>query len=726
MKPRRVKYSRASFLFPEFQPSPHSSWDEEVAILQRHFHGLKGGPSAFQLGNRLQGLQWHVYVADAEGVAPASREPSYCLEVVMTQLARSAARNFYRTDEFVSASHTTKSSGIRDLFPTAEIDDYVFEPCGYSMNGLDGRGFNTIHITPEPDCSYASCEMSCYPPEEVNVSDMVHRISRVFKPGRMTVTVSTDVPGANAWAKPVQTPKGFVYLGASVQELPQGGRVVFYDFMAESLAEDEQPPSPTTVLGGAQGPEVDFEELCASPSKTGSGLSSPTMSDSPLNTPNLSRLQASGFRFAPKPLVKLCGGNHELLEALERHRAVPLVSGSEAALEDYASKVIEANGIEDNLYIFDLANVVRAYNAWARAFPRVRPYYAVKCSPIPAYISVLKALGAGFDCASRTEIDLCVSLGADPKEDIIYANPCKRYDEIAHSGRVGVRLTTFDSVSELHKVKQLSPECGVVLRIKADDPHARCPLGNKYGAYLPDVPELLATAKELGLDLCGVSFHVGSGAQNPDAFANAIGIARQVFDMAIAEGFAMTLLDIGGGFCTGLSADGAELVVGAGFASAVNEALDRHFPAASGVRIISEPGRFFAEYAGTMVTQVYGKRPRKDGSMHYWITDGLYGSMNCVLYDHASLYARPLFSPLLPPVGAEQRGRMAPSIVFGPTCDGLDTVLRNVNLPELRIGDWMAFSRMGAYTIAGATDFNGIVVTKPHVSPPLSPSFVRS
>ena len=33
--------------------------------------------------------------------------------------------------------------------PAAEIDDYVFEPCGYSMNGVEQGTFSTIHITPE-------------------------------------------------------------------------------------------------------------------------------------------------------------------------------------------------------------------------------------------------------------------------------------------------------------------------------------------------------------------------------------------------------------------------------------------------------------------------------------------------------------------------------------------------------------------------------------------------
>lgn len=46
-------------------------------------------------------------------------------------------------------TQVTTETGIRRLVPAADIDDYVFEPCGYSMNGILGGGFITIHITPE-------------------------------------------------------------------------------------------------------------------------------------------------------------------------------------------------------------------------------------------------------------------------------------------------------------------------------------------------------------------------------------------------------------------------------------------------------------------------------------------------------------------------------------------------------------------------------------------------
>lgn len=53
---------------------------------------------------------------------------------------------------------------------------------------------------------------------------------------------------------------------------------------------------------------------------------------------------------------------------------------------------------------------------------------------------------------------------------------------------------------------------------------------------------------------------------------------------------------------------------------------------------------------------------------------------------------------------------MCRSTLFGPTCDGLDTIVREHPLPFLRNGDWIVFPNMGAYSIAGAVNFNGFHV----------------
>jgi ornithine decarboxylase len=94
--------------------------------------------------------------------------------------------------------------------------------------------------------------------------------------------------------------------------------------------------------------------------------------------------------------------------------------------------------------------------------------------------------------------------------------------------RCGVNLTTFDTESELFKLARWHAGARLLLRIRADDPLARCPLGNKFGAEVGDAARLLRTAADLGLAVVGCSFHVGSGATDTACFGTAINLARKV------------------------------------------------------------------------------------------------------------------------------------------------------------------------------------------------------
>lgn len=73
----------------------------------------------------------------------------------------------------------------------------------------------------------------------------------------------------------------------------------------------------------------------------------------------------------------------------------------------------------------------------------------------------------------------------------------------------------------------------LVLRIATDDSKALCPLSVKFGVPLKACRGLLEQAKELGLDVIGVSFHVGSGCTDPETYLTAIADARCVFDMGV-------------------------------------------------------------------------------------------------------------------------------------------------------------------------------------------------
>ena len=78
--------------------------------------------------------------------------------------------------------------------------------------------------------------------------------------------------------------------------------------------------------------------------------------------------------------------------------------------------------------------------------------------------------------------------------------------------------------------------------------------------------------------------------------------------------------------------------------------------------------------------------------------------MNSLLYDHAKVAPRPLRISSAAPDQAPSADAARPlaGSVFGPSCDGLDTVLHGYPLPRLDSGDWLVFSNHGAYTFCGA------------------------
>jgi len=383
-------------------------------------------------------------------------------------------------------------------------------------------------------------------------------------------------------------------------------------------------------------------------------------------------------------------------------------------------KKVKASTKEDKheaFFVGDMGDVVVKYKKWVDTLPRVEPFYAVKCNDNAAVLSVLAQLGTGFDCASKGEIQKVLDLKV-PASRIIYANPCKQSSFIQYAAKHNVNLMTFDNETELHKVKANHPNAKLVIRILPPSTD-KCiaPLGMKFGCQLKQVPRLLHVAKDIGVDVVGVSFHVGSGCYDADAYARAVEMARTVFDMAQQKGFHFDLLDIGGGF-PGQST--AKLSFDE-IAAVLRPALDEHFPATMGVRIIAEPGRYFVASAFTLIVNVIARRDVISESLNadpddveasadcdtetsymYYVNDGVYGSFNCILFDHM-----PVEASNVEPEKMIDEPQFKCSI-WGPTCDGLDCIVKECMMPKMSTGDWMVFKDMGAYTMSAASCFNGM------------------
>lgn len=388
--------------------------------------------------------------------------------------------------------------------------------------------------------------------------------------------------------------------------------------------------------------------------------------------------------------------------ALHQHLAREFESAEESAAARGGPAAVSS------VMSIDLGHVQRQYRKFTTLMPRVRPFYAVKANPDEAIVRTLLEAGAGFDCASSPEIAMVRKAGACGATDVVFANCCKFASDIAYAKTQGVRRMTVDNLDELEKIAQHYPEAHVVLRIVTDDSESVCQLSNKYGAALCDIEQLLLSSIQLGLNVVGVSFHVGSGTSTAASFGEPIVNAAKVFEMARAHGIEMSLLDVGGGF----PGDDEGAVTFAEIAEVINPLIDQHFPSEQ-VQVIAEPGRFFSHAAATLATKVIARRMvssaakgESDPEVLYYLGDGVYGSFNCIMFDH--------YTPPLPEsVPAKHQNSLKRSRVFGPTCDGLDTIYENVALPLLQVGDLLVFRHMGAYTVAAASNFNGI--NKPEI-----------
>jgi ornithine decarboxylase len=315
-------------------------------------------------------------------------------------------------------------------------------------------------------------------------------------------------------------------------------------------------------------------------------------------------------------------------------------------------------------------------------------------------------VGAGFDCASKAEIEQVLNIGVDPSR-IIYAQPCKTKSVVRYAAQNQVKQMTFDNADELHKIKQFFPGAELYLRILTDDSGSLVRLSQKFGASLDTTAELLELARGLELTVVGVAFHVGSLATDPKAFIKAVQDARFVFDQASSLGFDMHTLDVGGGFT------GDETFEP--MAAVLSTALDTYFP--PHIRIIGEPGRYYVATAFTIACTVIARRTVTDatlGTTSYmlYLNDGVYGNFSSIMFDHQNPVPRLLKCGNDVLYDSRRSGYDTPSMieysVWGPTCDGLDCISQSCVFPDvIKIGDWLYFEDMGAYTKCSATRFNG-------------------
>jgi len=371
----------------------------------------------------------------------------------------------------------------------------------------------------------------------------------------------------------------------------------------------------------------------------------------------------------------------------------------DAALEDIIRKYVKDKDEydEEPFYIVDLDKVAEQYNKWVEYLPNIQPFFAVKSNPDNIIINMLARLGCNFDCASKNELRNALSITNNP-DRIIFANPCKVSSHIIFARENNISRMTFDCLEELEKIHTIYPDAQIILRICVDDTNSKCKFNSKFGCPLYNIPSIFERIKSLQMNLVGFSFHVGSGCSDPRSYYNAIKDCAVSYKLSKDYGFNISIIDIGGGF-PGVDKN----IRFAEICENINEAIADFFAyetANNTIKFIAEPGRYFTEATHTLVINVIAKK-KEDNVIKYYLNDGVYGSFNCINYDHQT----PELIPLLP-----RDAKKYNTTFFGPTCDSLDCIYKEILYQELNIGDWLYVRNFGSYTIAPSTSFNGFEV----------------
>lgn len=340
------------------------------------------------------------------------------------------------------------------------------------------------------------------------------------------------------------------------------------------------------------------------------------------------------------------------------------------------------------LLVLSTEQIAYNYQLLQSHLPQVKIHYAVKANPDERIVLTLAKHGAYFDVASDGEMMALTDLGIAP-ERMIYANPVKTSSGLAVADKQGVYKMTFDSESEIYKMAKGLPGATVLLRIRVDNPDALVDLNKKFGAPAEDAIRLLTIARDQGLTVGGLCFHVGSQAPNAKAYLAALELCHEVFEQAKAIGLELSILDIGGGFPIPTATDDIDIE---SMLSQIQESLERLFPQ---TEIWTEPGRFICGTAVNLITRVIGTQERNE-QQWYFLDEGMYGTFSGIIFDH---WEYELIS--------FKTGKQITATFAGPSCDSIDVLFRDIPTVMLDVDDVLLVPNCGAYTSASATVFNG-------------------
>ena len=357
--------------------------------------------------------------------------------------------------------------------------------------------------------------------------------------------------------------------------------------------------------------------------------------------------------------------------------------------------IYDEKGIRDN------AIALKEAFSWNKGF---KEYFAVKATPNPYIINILREVGCGCDCSSYTELMLSEAMGVTG-ENIMFSSNETPAEEYEYANKLGAIINLDDIthidfvekiVGKLPKTMSCRYNPGGVFKISnsiMDNPGDA-----KYGMTTEQIFEAYSIMKEKGVENFGIHSFLASNTVTNEYYPS---LARQLFELAVElkekTGAHITFINLSGG--VGIPYKPGQVgndiyAIGEGVRKAYEEVL---VPAGMGdVAIFTELGRFMlAPYGHLVTTAIHEKHTHKeyigcDACAVNLMRPAMYGA-----YHHITV------------MGKEDQPHDYVYDVVGSLCENNDKFAIDRNLPKIDKGDILVIHDTGAHGFAMGYSYNG-------------------
>jgi diaminopimelate decarboxylase len=351
-------------------------------------------------------------------------------------------------------------------------------------------------------------------------------------------------------------------------------------------------------------------------------------------------------------------------------------------------------------YVYSTATLQRHLSVVQAAFEAV-PHvvcYSVKANSNLAVLKVFAQQGAGFDIVSAGELARVLKAGGDASQ-VVFSGVGKREDEMVAALRAGILMFNVESAEELALLDAVGRRLGVrapfSLRVNPDvdaKTHRYIATGlktSKFGVPFEEAVALYRRSRSMkGLKAVGVDCHIGSQLTDARPVKEAISRVAGLYAALLAQGFALTHLDVGGG-------------LGVAYRDETPPGVDEYAAAVTSAMkgldatLVLEPGRVLVANAGLLLTSVQFRK--KTPAKRFIILDaGMNDLMRPALYEahHDMVAVKP------------RRGAISKVDLVGPVCESTDVLGHGRLMGPLQQGDVVAIKTAGAYGMSMASTYN--------------------